>query len=74
VKTLTSIPSFCCKSGSNSGSNGKIQSCYWLATNNPTRRYQKTEKQNRIDKTHRKVQQGRTKTKCAYEKVPTYNT
>jgi hypothetical protein len=74
VKTLTSIPSFCCKSRSNSGSNGKIQPCYWLATNNPTRRYQETEKQNRIDKTHRKVQQGRTKTKCAYEKVPTYNT
>jgi hypothetical protein len=57
MKTLTCVTSFCCKSGSN----GKTQPCYWLATNNNTRRKQKTERHNRIDKTHRKWQQGRTK-------------
>jgi hypothetical protein len=50
-------PGFCC----NSRINRKTQPCYWLATNNNTRRKQKTEKHNRIDKTHRKGQQRRTK-------------
>jgi hypothetical protein len=67
VKTLTSVLSFCCKSGSNK----KTQACYWLATNNNTRRY-KTERHNRKDNTHRKGQQGRTKTKWAYKKLSTY--
>jgi hypothetical protein len=46
-ETLTCIPSFCCKSGSNR----KTQPCYWLTTNNNTRRQQKTGRHNRIDKT-----------------------
>jgi hypothetical protein len=57
VKTLTCIPSFCC----NSRSNRKTQPSSWLATNN-TKIYQKPGKHNRIDKTHRKGQQRRTKT------------
>jgi len=70
VKTLTYVPSFCC----NSRSNRKTQPCYWLATNNNTRREKQTEKHDRIDKTHRKGQQRRTKTKWAYNKLPTYKT
>jgi hypothetical protein len=34
----------------------------------------KTERHNRIDKTHRKGQQGRTKIKWAYKKLLTYKT
>jgi hypothetical protein len=56
VKTLACITRFCCKSGSNS----KTQPCYWLATNN-TRREQKPERHNRIDKTHRKRTSGKNK-------------
>jgi hypothetical protein len=66
VKTPICILSFCCTSRSN----GKTQPCYWLATNY-TRRQQKREKHDRINKTHRKGQQRRTKTKWAYKKLPT---
>ncbi len=70
VKTLTCIPSFCCKSGSNSRSNRKTQPWYWQATNNITRRSKKTEKQNRIDKTHRKRTAGKNKEQVSLWEAP----
>jgi len=51
VKTLTWLE---VSAANLAGSNGKTQPQYWLATDNDTRRSQKTERHNRTDKTHRK--------------------
>ncbi len=53
VKTLTCVLSFC----SNSGSKGRTQPCYWLATNKNTRRQPKKKKHNTINKTHKNKDQ-----------------
>jgi hypothetical protein len=56
--------SFCC----NSGSDGKTQPYYWLATDPTTKTRQRTKKD------RKGKEQGKTKNKWAYRKLPTYMT
>jgi hypothetical protein len=53
--------SFCC----NSGSNGKTQPYYWLATDPTTKTRQR-------NKERKGKEEGKTKNKWAYRKLPTY--
>jgi hypothetical protein len=62
--------SLCC----NSGTNGKTQPHYWLATNHNIKDKTKSRLTENEKKNWRKGQQGKTMNKWACKKLPTYKT